>query len=135
MGVLRFRFGPTLGEMTQGINSMCDNGWTGPDALRQAAGQARKQEGTAMRYGLAWISALGLAGCVEGGAPPSAEAECGAADLQGLVGQPRAAFDDSAVDGPVRVLPPGSMMTMDHRPERLNLELDEAGRITRVWCG
>ncbi|MRU14904.1 hypothetical protein FDP25_05605 [Roseovarius sp. A21] len=26
-------------------------------------------------------------------------------------------------------------MTMDHRPDRLNVDLDEAGRITRIWCG
>ncbi|WP_425500518.1 I78 family peptidase inhibitor [Roseovarius bejariae] len=24
---------------------------------------------------------------------------------------------------------------MDHRPDRLNVDLDEAGRITRIWCG
>lgn len=36
---------------------------------------------------------------------------------------------------PYRVLPPGSAMTMDHSPERINLDLDENGIITRVWCG
>ena len=36
---------------------------------------------------------------------------------------------------PFRVLPPGSMMTMDHSPARVNFDTDEAGTITRVWCG
>lgn len=36
---------------------------------------------------------------------------------------------------PFRILPPGSMMTMDHNPERVNFDLDNAGTITRVWCG
>ena len=90
-----------------------------------------------MRYGKRagpmGLAGLMLAGCVQGDAAPSDA--CGAGAVQMLHGQPRAALDDSRLDGPVRVLPPGAMMTMDHRPDRLNVELDEAGRITRVWCG
>jgi len=68
--------------------------------------------------------------------PPSPDADaCGAGGLQQLVGQKRAAFDESAIDGPLRVVPPGSAMTMDYRADRLNVELDEDGRITRIWCG
>lgn len=36
---------------------------------------------------------------------------------------------------PYRILPPGSMMTMDHNPERINLDLDGEGTIRKVWCG
>lgn len=36
---------------------------------------------------------------------------------------------------PFRILPPGSMMTMDHSPARVNFDLNDAGKITRVWCG
>ncbi|MEZ5815032.1 MAG: I78 family peptidase inhibitor [Alphaproteobacteria bacterium] len=36
---------------------------------------------------------------------------------------------------PYRVLKPGDMMTMDHAPARVNFDLDNAGTITRVWCG
>ena len=36
---------------------------------------------------------------------------------------------------PFRILPPGSMMTMDHAPARINFDLNDAGKITRVWCG
>lgn len=36
---------------------------------------------------------------------------------------------------PYRILPPGSAITMDHAPARINFDLDDAGKITRVWCG
>lgn len=35
----------------------------------------------------------------------------------------------------VRLLPPDSMMTMDFREDRVNIEMDESGTVTRVWCG
>ena len=63
------------------------------------------------------------------------EAECAADKLQHLVGQPVEAYDFAAEGKPLRILPPGSMMTMDHRPDRLNVDLDEEGVITRIWCG
>ena len=34
-----------------------------------------------------------------------------------------------------RILPPGAMMTMDHSPSRLNLDVDDQGVIRRAWCG
>jgi len=36
---------------------------------------------------------------------------------------------------PVRILPPNSMRTMDHNPQRINIDIDENNVITRVWCG
>ena len=36
---------------------------------------------------------------------------------------------------PYRILPPGSMMTKDYRPERVNFDVTETGVITRIWCG
>lgn len=35
----------------------------------------------------------------------------------------------------VRVLRPGLPKLEDHRPARLNLEVDATGRITRAYCG
>ncbi|AJE45246.1 I78 family peptidase inhibitor [Celeribacter indicus] len=68
--------------------------------------------------------------------PPAAtEDSCGMDRVEGMVGQDRAAVDALALEGPVRILPPGSMMTMDHRIDRLNIELDDAGKVTRIWCG
>lgn len=34
-----------------------------------------------------------------------------------------------------RILKPGAMMTMDHNPQRINVEHDDNGVVTRVWCG
>jgi hypothetical protein len=34
-----------------------------------------------------------------------------------------------------RILSPNSPMTMDHSPERLNIDTDALGMITRLWCG
>lgn len=35
---------------------------------------------------------------------------------------------------PYRILKPDDMMTMDHNPERINVE-HSGGKVTRVWCG
>lgn len=60
---------------------------------------------------------------------------CGATRLQHLVGQPVTAFDPRSARGPVRVIPPGTAVTMDFLPHRLNIETDRRSRITRVFCG
>ncbi len=36
---------------------------------------------------------------------------------------------------PFRILPPDSMMTMDHNPQRINVHVDENGIIEDVKCG
>lgn len=83
------------------------------------------------------IALASLGGCLPENTAeqPEAEADCGAKAMQHLVGQPSGAQDFGAGDAPVRILPPGSAMTMDHRPDRLNVELDADGVITRIWCG
>lgn len=40
-----------------------------------------------------------------------------------------------ALGRPYRVLPPGSMMTMDYSPSRVNFDVDENGIVSRIWCG
>jgi hypothetical protein len=37
--------------------------------------------------------------------------------------------------GTLRWIPPGAMVTMDYREDRLNIELDAQNRVTRVRCG
>ena len=82
------------------------------------------------------LGALTLAACQAGGAPPpDMTAPCGATAHQHLVGEPQSALDHQQINARTRILPPGSVMTMDHRPDRMNVELDAAGRITRIWCG
>lgn len=66
---------------------------------------------------------------------PAPVADCRAGQYAGLVGRPLASFDTSKVPGPVRILAPGSAMTMDHNPGRLNVYHDSQRRITQVTCG
>jgi hypothetical protein len=96
-----------------------------------------KRKGLIMRHlVLPSLAGLALAACQPGVAPPpDMTATCRAEALLPLVGEPRGALDGQDIDAPTRILPPGSAMTMDHRPDRLNVELDEAGQITRIWCG
>lgn len=56
-------------------------------------------------------------------------------DFTHWIGQP---VDKDALDlmgRPFRILPPGSMMTMDHSPERINVHTDETGTVIDVTCG
>jgi hypothetical protein len=65
---------------------------------------------------------------------------CGAARLHVLIGRRRnAATANLAIHlsgaGIVRWIRPGQMVTMDYRPDRLDLSLDRNGRIVRATCG
>ncbi len=91
--------------------------------------------------------AMIIAGCTS--VPPAAAEEpvaehgaglCDATKVKGLIGKPAtAALEAEArrLSGAqaVRTIRPGDMVTMDYREDRLNLELDEAGRVRDVRCG
>lgn len=81
--------------------------------------------------------ALLLAACVSPAAPPPQDTAnaCGAEELQGLAGQPLAAFDPAQARGPVRIIGPDTAVTMDHSPARLNISHGADLRITAVTCG
>lgn len=71
--------------------------------------------------------------------PPSMEPSCGADQLASYVGQP--ASDDVIAritawrgDKPMRVIKPGTAVTMDFRPDRLNVQVDEQGKIKGFTC-
>lgn len=88
---------------------------------------------------LALIAGLALAGCQMAPALPADPVDpgadaCGAAQLQYLVGQPESVLDGMRFDAPVRVIRPGMAVTMDYRPDRLNIEIDARNRIARVHC-
>jgi len=63
-----------------------------------------------------------------------AEDDCGASDYQRLVGQPLAAVT-LPTDVETRIIGPDTAVTTDHRPNRLNIEVDRSGSIERVYCG
>ncbi|MBA3911748.1 MAG: hypothetical protein C0524_18205 [Rhodobacter sp.] len=60
---------------------------------------------------------------------------CGADELQYLVGKPGVLLDGMRFSQDVRVIQPGMAVTMDFKPDRLNIWLDERDVIVRVVCG
>lgn len=88
-----------------------------------------------------------LVGCSGDGLPTAdssaavdAGRGCGAKSVQSYVGRQMDAVDRAhlaKVSGAkvVRVIRPGYLYTMDYRPERLNVHLNEQGKITALNCG
>ena len=73
-------------------------------------------------------------------ADPATGAQCDATPVQALVGRPGdAPTVDRAKAGSgartVRRYPTGSPLTMDFRSDRLNVEVDAAGKIVKLSCG
>lgn len=69
--------------------------------------------------------------------PPPAPADaCGARDLQWLVGQPRSRIPVPTDPSKRRVACTTCPVTMDYRPDRLNIFFDaETGIVKEVKCG
>ncbi|GEM_PF-3109871 len=65
--------------------------------------------------------------------PPAEPAP--ACDFAMWVGQPVNEETVKATGRPYRILPPGSMATMDYSAERINVHTDDAGVVTEVTCG
>ena len=63
------------------------------------------------------------------------DCRCAAAQYRSLIGQSIEEIDIAALPRPVRVYPTGSRITMDHRPERLNVVVGRDGRVVKVTCG
>lgn len=80
---------------------------------------------------------LALAACQQdvATAPDPMAPSCGADGLQALVGGPLSAFTAPPAARAVRVIGPDMAVTMDYRPDRLNVEHDRDQVIKRVFCG
>jgi hypothetical protein len=80
-----------------------------------------------------------MAGCADTG-ERFPEPRCRAAGAQAQLGE---TADDKVVEDArwaagamrTRVIRPGQAVTMDADPQRLNIEVDETGRIRRLRCG
>lgn len=100
---------------------------------------------------LAMAALLPLAACAGGGAtvepapPPATEVspvamQCKADAAQSYIGQKvtvelGAIIRDATGARTVRWGPPRSAMTMDYRPDRVNILYDDDNKITQVSCG
>ena len=80
--------------------------------------------------------ALMMAACTraEMAETPAATDACGASGYQSLIGSQLAAVTLPAGLA-TRIIEPGQVVTTDYDAERLNVDLDAAGRITGVHCG
>ena len=72
-------------------------------------------------------------------APPALEPNCGADQLGAYIGHPASDEVIAAITGwrggkPMRVLRPGQAVTMDFRPDRLNVQVGEDGKIKGFTC-
>lgn len=61
-------------------------------------------------------------------------AQCGADALQGLVGKPASVLQTMKFGQETRIIRPDTAVTMDFRPDRLNIDIDRSEWITRVYC-
>ena len=92
-----------------------------------------------LRFAGALLVVHALGGCADG-PPRLPEPQCKAA---GAVAELGKTADDKVVDDAryaagamrTRVIRPGQVVTMEVDPQRLNIEVDEAGRIRRLRCG
>lgn len=66
--------------------------------------------------------------------PQNPHDACGATDLQSLVGQPASVLETMKFAQPVRILRPDTAVTLDYRPDRLNIDIDAQEKIARVHC-
>ncbi|TRO91476.1 hypothetical protein FKB34_13370 [Glycocaulis profundi] len=60
---------------------------------------------------------------------------CGATEYQAWIGTNVADIDEADLPEPNRVYVEGDAVTMDHRPDRLNIVTDADGNIVEVSCG
>lgn len=67
--------------------------------------------------------------------PSAANDTCGASMYKELIGQP---ITGAGVPGPsnlYRHITPGSQVTADYSPQRMNIEAGDDGRIRKINCG
>jgi hypothetical protein len=79
---------------------------------------------------------LGDAEDVNGsGVTPPITGNCGMERVQHYVGQPRTEVPRSAMPDNYRVVGPDDAMTMDYRPDRLTIRVDEQDVVESMACG
>ena len=90
-----------------------------------------------------FVSSAVLAACSglpahEGGSgmPPTPDDQCRASEYQSLIGQSRTQIPEAPAGATWRVTCTRCPVTMDHRPDRLNILFDQqTGLVEDVKCG
>jgi hypothetical protein len=67
--------------------------------------------------------------------PQGLDDTCGAVSYAVLIGQDGTALERILILREVRVIRPGSIVTQDYSPERLNFRINESGVISELTCG
>lgn len=70
-----------------------------------------------------------------GGVRPPITGDCGMENLQHYVGQPRVNVPRSAMPDNYRVVGPDTAVTMDYRPDRLTIRVNENDVVESMACG
>lgn len=84
-----------------------------------------------VRFAAAVLVLLALSGCEF---DPARE-DCGAPGMQDLVGQDDDVLAAMTFPAGTRLIYPGTPVTEDYIPFRLNIDIEQSGRISGVWCG
>ncbi|MFT0851747.1 I78 family peptidase inhibitor [Achromobacter sp. F4_2707] len=88
-----------------------------------------------MRYLLSIPLVLLVAAC-QSPMPFEAESDrCGSLNYLSMVGLQADAIQNSSFPAGTRIIRPGMAVTQDHRADRLNVHINEKGRIERINCG
>ena len=86
---------------------------------------------------LAVLPLLALAACVQPEANSVTKPDpdlCKASGMTGLIGQPKTVLKSMMLPAGSRVIGPNDPVTMDFRPDRLNVEIGADDRIAKIAC-
>jgi len=91
---------------------------------------------------IAALVVAALAGCISievneahSNLPAGGSQSCDASSYQYLVGQNEADIDRSHLPHTFRIICASCMVTMDHNPNRLNVQLGVDGKVGSIRCG
>jgi len=68
-------------------------------------------------------------------APLAQDDSCNAAAVAGLVGQDATALERVLLLGPMRMIRPGTVVTQDYSPARINFHIGADNVLRRITCG
>jgi hypothetical protein len=86
-----------------------------------------------MRYIIVILIGVVIMGCSYGDEKDISE--CRAEQYQYLLGESIENIQKIDFEGKVRIIKPNMMVDMQFIPQRLNIRVDEKGKVKRVYCG